>query len=105
MITLMARLYVTDWDRFQRVHDDDMRLRRRRDHGNLTHEVLRGLDDQNQLVFLDTWNMPQDSDDYYHSDIFQVELDDMGAELLELIKLEKTTASSVNVGGKAQSAK
>jgi quinol monooxygenase YgiN len=96
MITVFVRLRVDNWDRFRDVHDGEGHLRLRQERGNLTHHALTQLDDSTDVVFLDTWNMPQDSDSYYHSDDFQRHLDEMGATVVEIIKLEH--ARLVDIG-------
>lgn len=95
MIHVLARIRVDDWGRFKAVHDEPARLQLRRDRGNLSHAVLNQLDDDTDVVFLDTWSTPQDSDSYYHSDDFQRDLGDMQATLMELVKLETTDAASL----------
>ena len=96
MITVMARLRTEDWDAFKAAHDEPARLQLRRDRGNLSHQVFTQLDDATDIVFLDTWDDPQGSDSYYHSDDFQRDLTDMGATLMEIIKLER--ADVVTIG-------
>lgn len=96
MIEVMVRLRVDNWDTFQQVHDEPAQLELRRQSGNLSHRVLAQLDDPTDVVFLDSWSSPQDSDDYYHTDAFQNLLSAMGASLIELIKLEDTQASEIN---------
>lgn len=98
MITVMARLRAENWDHFKAVHDQPARLQLRRNRGNLAHFVLNQLDDFTDVVFLDTWSSPQDSDDYYHSDEFERDLRDMQAALVELIKLETSDAASIKDG-------
>lgn len=98
MITVLARLRVDSWDRFKSVHDRQDHLRRRREGGNLSHHVLTQLDDVTDVVYLDTWNTPQDADDFYFDDRFEAELADMGATLIELIKLEGSDAGSFAQG-------
>ena len=98
MITVMARLRVENWDRFKAAHDEPARLRSRHEDGNLSHRVLNQLDDPTDVVFLDTWDLPQGSDSYYHSDGFQRDLEEMGAALVELIKLEHTDAAELSDG-------
>ena len=96
MITVMARLRTENWDAFKAAHDEPARLQLRRDRGNLSHQVFTQLDDATDIVFLDTWDDPQGSDSYYHSDDFQRDLTDMGATLMEIIKLER--ADVVTIG-------
>jgi quinol monooxygenase YgiN len=98
MITVLARMRVDDWNHFKSVHDQAERQQLRVRRGNLTHQVLNQLDDATDVVFLDTWSSPQDSDSYYHSDDFQRDLEEMGASLAELIKLEETDAASIDDG-------
>ena len=100
MITVMARLRVDDWNHFKAVHDEPARLQLRRDRGNISHQVFNQLDDATDVVFFDIWDDPQGSDSYYHSDDFQRTLADMGATLIELIKLERADAVTIgNSGG------
>jgi quinol monooxygenase YgiN len=101
MITVMARLRTEDWDAFRAAHDEPARLQLRRDRGNLSHQVFNQLDDTTDVVFLDIWDDPQGSDSYYHSDDFQRDLTDMGATLMELIKLEPADVEKI---GDARSA-
>ncbi len=96
MIEVLVRLRVDDWDTFQRVHDDPAQMALRRESGNLSHRVLAQLDDATDVVFLDTWSSPQDSDGYYHTDNFQDFLSAMRGSLVELIKLEDTPAAQVD---------
>lgn len=98
MITVLARLRAESWDRFRAVHDSPQALQRRRDHGNLNHHVLNQLDDATDIVYLDTWSSPQDADDFYHHDAYEEELAAMGAQLMELIKLEETDAQAITEG-------
>lgn len=98
MIIVMARVRVANWDRFKAAHDEPARLRVRQDRGNLTHRVLNQIDDARDVVFLDTWSSPQDSDSFYHSDEFQKDLADMRADLVELVKLESTDVSTIERG-------
>jgi hypothetical protein len=98
MITVLARLRVDNWERFKAVHDAPGHLELRRDLGNRSHHVFSQLDDISDVVFLDTWNMPQDSDSYYHSDDFQRHLVDMTATLVELIKLEHAGVAHIADG-------
>lgn len=95
MIDVMVRLRVDDWDTFQRVHDEAAQMETRLESGNLSHRVLSQLDDPTDVVFLDSWSSPQDSDDYYHTDAFQDLLQAMGGSLIEIIKLEDTQAASI----------
>jgi hypothetical protein len=39
-------------------------------------------------VFIDRWNYPQDADDFYFSDAFARGVEEMGGQLMEVIKLE-----------------
>jgi quinol monooxygenase YgiN len=96
MITVLVRLRVADWATFEAAHDDPRRLALRRDGGNVSHQVLSRLDDPTDLVFWDAWTMPQDADDYYHSDRFNADLDAMGATLVEVVKLEETEAEDID---------
>jgi quinol monooxygenase YgiN len=98
MVTVLARIVLDNWDRFQAAHDEPFRMEIRRERGNLTHHVLNQLDDVDQVVFLDTWSSPQDADSYYHSDEFQRDLADMGGTLQELMKLEETAAGAIEDG-------
>lgn len=98
MITVMARLRADNWERFKAEHDRPNHLQLRRDRGNRSHHVLTQLDDSSDVVFLDTWNTPQDSDSYYHSDDFQRHLDEMGGTLVEIIKLEHSGAAHLADG-------
>jgi quinol monooxygenase YgiN len=98
MIAVLARLHVDNWDRFTAAHDEAAHLQMRRDRGNLWHRVLNGLDDPDDVVFLDAWSTPQDSDSYYHSDDFQRDQEAMGATLVEIIKLEDTDCSTIDDG-------
>lgn len=98
MITVFVRLRVDDWERFKMSHDQPRRMQLRQERGNLTHHVLSQLDDETDVVFLDTWSSPQDSDSYYHSDDFQQDLADMQAALVEIIKLENTQTAHLDVG-------
>jgi quinol monooxygenase YgiN len=95
MIDVMVRLRVDDWGTFQRVHDEPAQMEARRQSGNLSHRVLSQLDDPTDVVFLDAWSSPQDSDDFYHTDGFQELLRAMGGSLVEIIKLEDTQAASI----------
>jgi quinol monooxygenase YgiN len=95
MIAVMARVRVASWDQFRQAHDAPSRVARRKSRGNLTHRVLNQLDDPTDVVFLDTWSSPQDSDSYYHSDDFQSDLVAMGGTLMEIIKLEETDATAI----------
>jgi len=95
MITVMAQIRVEDWSHFKAAHDEEARLRLRRDRGNISHTVLNQLDDETDVVFLDTWSSPQDSDSYYHSDEFGRDLEDMRATLIQIVKLERTHAASI----------
>jgi hypothetical protein len=56
--------------------------------GIVSHEVLSQLDDASDVVFLDRWNYPQDADDFYFSDAFARGVEEMGGQLMEVIKLE-----------------
>src|SRR5947209_3149458 len=87
MITVMARLRVANWDQFRTVHDEPRLQQRRREAGCLTHHVLAQLDDSTDVIYLDTWSTPQDSDDFYHVDTFYDELQELQAELMEIVKL------------------
>lgn len=98
MISVLVRLRADSWDRFRAAHDRPDSVQRRRENGNLSHQVFNQLDDPTDIVFLDTWSSPQDSDDYYHSDRFQQDLAEAGAETIEIIKLEETDASSWGEG-------
>jgi quinol monooxygenase YgiN len=95
MITVMVRLRAESWERFKRAHDAPHHIQRRRNHGNLSHAVLNQLDDATDIVYLDTWSSPQDSDEFYHSDEFHRELEQMGGDVIEIIKLEETDATSI----------
>ena len=95
MITVLVRLRVEDWDHFQHAHDQPAHLRVREARGNTSHHVFTQLDDATDVVFLDTWDMPQDSDSYYHSDDFRRHLGEMDAALMELIKLEHAGAAHI----------
>lgn len=95
MIEVMVRLRVDDWDTFQRAHDEPAQMDARMEDGNLSHRVLSQLDDPTDVVFFDAWSSPQDADDYYHTDAFQDLLQEMGASLIEMIKLEDTQAASI----------
>lgn len=96
MITVLARLRVQSWERFKAVHDSPQQLLSRREGGNVTHRVLNQLDDPTDVVYLDSWSSPQDSDDFYHSDAFERTMSEMGAQLMELIKLEETDAGAID---------
>ncbi|HZU11573.1 MAG TPA: hypothetical protein VFB58_01940 [Chloroflexota bacterium] len=98
MITVLARLRAESWQRFKAIHDRPASIQRRLDHGNLNHHVLNQLDDETDIVYLDTWSSPQDADDFYHTDAFEEELREMEAQLMELIKLEETDARSIEAG-------
>jgi quinol monooxygenase YgiN len=88
MITVVVRLRAQSWDQFKAVHDTREWQARLRQAGNVSHEVLTQLDDPADVVFIDRWNYPQDSDDFYFSDAFAQGLTEMGGQLLEVIKLE-----------------
>lgn len=96
MIDVMVRLRVDDWNTFRRVHDEPGQMEVRLRSGNLSHRVLSQLDDPSDVVFLDSWSSPQDSDDYYHTDAFQDLLGAMGGSLVEMIKLEDTQAARID---------
>jgi quinol monooxygenase YgiN len=93
MITVLARIRADSWDRFKAVHDEQRWQSRLEQAGNVSHVVLRQLDDQADVVFIDRWHYPQDADDYYFADAFMAELAEMGGQLVEIIKLEATDAA------------
>jgi len=98
MITVFARLRVDRWNHFREAHDGTEHLRLRRERGNFSHHTLQQLDDPTDVVFLDTWGTPQDSDSYYHSDDFQRHLVEMDATVVELIKLEHAGTEDIADG-------
>jgi len=98
MITVFARLRAENWVRFREAHDQEAVLQLRRELGNRSHRVLAQLDDPADIVFLDTWDLPQSSDSYYHSDDFQRHLAEMGADLIEIIKLEHASVAELTEG-------
>jgi len=93
MITALVRIRAESWEQFKSVHDRPHWQDRLKRAGNVSHVVLRQLDEQADVVFIDRWHFPQDADDYYFSDAFSQEVGEMGGAIIEVIKLEATDAA------------